>query len=70
MAQPLGREDRAKVLYSHVDADADIQLGMRLMREGVMRFVEAHAAFDRASKSLVEANRIISQLGCREEVAA
>lgn len=70
MARSLTREDRATVLYAHVDADAELSAMQASIREAVMRLVEAHAAAGRASEALVKANRVISQLGCRDEVAA
>lgn len=70
MARNFTREDRANVLYSHVDADAELAVLQAAIREAVTRLVEAHAAAGRASEALVKANRVVSQIGCRAEVAA
>lgn len=70
MPNEFTRENRANVLYSHVDADAELSALQASIREAVMRLVEAHAAASRASDAIVKANRIVSQVGCRSEVAA
>lgn len=58
--EPFPRKPRSRVLHAQVEADAELHAAMNALESAAMRCVEAHAACKKASRQLVEANRIVS----------
>lgn len=65
MTQPFKREDRASVLYRHLDADGELDMLCEELYESVQHAVNAYRRAKLARGHIVDANRIISAAGCK-----